>query len=241
MYDLVVDSVLKHALPFEGIFRSLLVAGADPGAVDSLGDSLVAVVLTSGQAAAVQMLINQGLDLLRLVGRFDFLHQAIRGGCAVLELLLGTRNWDTCLLPDHLNRCECEQAPGVAASTGRVETVQWLLDRGFLVRAQSPPTVHLLANAACAEAEDANVAATIDLLLQHGLDINEQVSGETALMCVATRYNLECLSASRRVRMRILLDRGAKLLPPQSLPQATRYDSLGPLSVNPIGRHRDLD
>ncbi|PWY66386.1 ankyrin [Aspergillus sclerotioniger CBS 115572] len=240
-FNSVDDSALKHSLPFEGIFRCLLAAGADPTAVDGRGDSLTAIILASGQTAAVQMLIDQGFDLSRSLTRYNLLHQAIRGGRRVLDLLIGTGKWDTFLLPDHLDRSGCEQALGVAASTGKAQIVQWLLDRGFPVRAQSPSAVNLLANVACAEAEDADVAATIDFLLQYGLDIDESTSYGTTLERVASHYGFYGEPSAGRERIRMLLNRGADLLPLDSLRESMRYNSPEPLSANLVGRHIGLD
>ncbi|PWY63634.1 ankyrin [Aspergillus eucalypticola CBS 122712] len=186
---------LRHAIPFEGILRHLLAAGADPTAVDRPGDTLPAI-----------MLIDKEIDLPCHMDLVTFLHQAIRGGPAVLDLL-------------HLDRTACEQALVIAASTGKIGTLQWLLDRGFSV-AQLSPTVNLIAEAACTAASDADAAETIDLLLQHGLDINkrihERIGRKTALAHVAYHYNLHTHSETGRVRLRMLVDRGAYLLPPRS-------------------------
>ncbi|OJI79400.1 hypothetical protein ASPTUDRAFT_78790 [Aspergillus tubingensis CBS 134.48] len=210
---------LRHAIPFEGIFSHLLAAGADPTAVDRPGDTLPAIVLASGRTALVQMLIDKGIDLPCHMDLAKFLHQAIRGGAAVLDLLVRTGKWNSYLFPEHLDKTACEQALAIAASTGKIETLQWLLDRGFSV-AQSSPTVNLIAEAACTAATDADAAETIDLLLQHGLDINkrihERIGRKTALAHVAYHYNMHTDSDTGRVRLRMLVDRGAHLLPPRS-------------------------
>ncbi|GLA28587.1 hypothetical protein CBS147346_10720 [Aspergillus niger] len=235
-------AALRHAIPFEGIFRRLLAAGADPTAINRPGDTLPAIVLALGRTAIVQMLIDQGLDLSRHMSRANLLHQAIRGGPAVLDLLVRTGKWNNYIFPEHLDKTACEQALGIAASTGKIETLQWLLDRGFPV-AQSSPTVNLLAEAACTAASDADAAKTIDLLLQHGLDINELINEpigyETPLSHVAIHYNRHMDSHTGRVRMRMLLNRGAHLLPPRSLSQ--RYNPYTSTRVVCFGRSSDLD
>ncbi|RAH65581.1 ankyrin [Aspergillus aculeatinus CBS 121060] len=242
--DHLVAPALKHAIPFESIFRRLLVAGADPTAVDSMKYSVIAHVLRSGRTVVVQMLIDEDLDLSLHLTRSNLLHEAVRGGRAVLELLLNTGKWDSLLSPGHLDPSICEKALGIAAETAQVEALQWLLDRGFLpVRgAQSPPPkVHLLSLAALTKAADEDAAATLDLLLQAGLDIDETIAYKTALQSVARHYNLFGESERFRVRSRMLLERGATLLPPQSLPQATRYDTLSGFNIRLIGQHPELD
>lgn len=233
-------AALKHAIPFEGIFRRLLATGADTTAVPGQGNTLVAAVLASGCTAVVQMLIDQGLDLSRHMGRANFLHQAIRGGAAVLDMLVREGKWNSYLSPEHLDRTACEQALGIAASTGQVETLEWLLDRDFPIN-QSSSTVNLLAQAACTEASDAHASRTIDLLLRHGLNINQVIGRETALTRVAIHYRMLMDCDTGRARMRMLLDRGAHLLPPRSLPQATRYNPYGSSSVTGVGRSPCLD
>ncbi|RAK85506.1 ankyrin repeat protein [Aspergillus costaricaensis CBS 115574] len=212
-------AALKHAIPFEGIFRHLLTAGADPTAVDCQGDTIPATVLASGRTTLVQALIDQGLDLSHHMRRANFLHQAIRGGPAVLDLLVRTGGWNSYIFPEHLDKTTCEQALVIAVSTGKIETLRWLLDRGFSV-AQLSPTVNLIAEAACTATTDADAAETIDLLLQHGLDINkrihERIGRKTALAHVAYHYNLHTDSDTGRVRLRMLVDRGAHLLSPRS-------------------------
>ncbi|OJJ95360.1 hypothetical protein ASPACDRAFT_47707, partial [Aspergillus aculeatus ATCC 16872] len=44
-----------------------------------------------------------------------------------------------------------------------------------------------------------------------------------------------------RLRMRMLLERSANLLPPQSLPRPTRYHTVSRFDLNLIGRHPNLD
>lgn len=47
----------------------------------------------------------------------------------------------------------------------------------------------MLARAMCTKASATNTAATVDLPLQHGLDINETMTSQTALMRVASCYS----------------------------------------------------
>ncbi|BCS01801.1 uncharacterized protein AKAW2_60065S [Aspergillus luchuensis] len=235
-------AALKHAIPFEGIFRRLLAVGADPTAVDCQGDTIPATVLASGHTALVQALIDQGLDLSRHMCRANFLHQAIRGGAAVLDLLVRTGKWNSYILPEHLDKTACEQALVIATSTGKVEILQWLLDRGFSV-AELSPTVNLIAEAACTAASDADAAETIDLLLQHGLDINKRIQKnvgcETALAHVAYHYNLHTDNDTGRVRLRMLVDRGAHLLPPRS--PSERYNPYTSTTAVCVGVSSVLD
>ncbi|PYH66730.1 ankyrin repeat protein [Aspergillus vadensis CBS 113365] len=233
---------LRHAIPFEGIFRHLLAAGADPTAVDRPGDPLPAIVLASGRTALVQMMIDKGIDLPCHMDLANFLHQAIRGGPAVLDLLVRTGRWNSYIFPEHLDKTACEQALVIAASTGKIETLQWLLDRGFSV-AQLSPTVNLIAEAACTAASDADATETIDLLLQHGLDINKRIQKnvdcETALAHVAYHYNLHMDSDTGRVRLRMLVDRGAYLLPPRS--PSERYNPYTSTTAVCVGVSSVLD
>ncbi|GLB07220.1 hypothetical protein AtubIFM57258_002549 [Aspergillus tubingensis] len=199
-------AALKHAIPFEGIFHHLLTAGADPTAVDCQGDTIPATVLADSICRAI------------CVGPISFTKPS-EGGAAVLDLLVRTGRWNSYIFPEHLDKTACEQALVIAASTGKIETLQWLLDRGFSV-AQLSPTVNLIAEAACTAASDADAAETIDLLLQHGLDINkrirERIGRKTALAHVAYHYNMHTDNDTGRVRLRMLVDRGAHLLPPRS-------------------------
>lgn len=235
-------AALKHAIPFEGIFRRLLAVGADPTAVDCQGDTIPATVLASGSTALVQALIDQGLDLSRHMRRANFLHQAIRGGAAVLDLLVRTGKWNSYILPEYLDKTACEQALVIAASTGKVETLQWLLDRGFSV-AELSPTVNLIAEAACTAASNADAAETIDLLLQHGLNVNKRIQKnvgcETALAHVAYHYNMHTDSDTGRVRLRMLVDRGAHLLPPRS--PSERYNPYTSTTAVSVGVSSVLD
>ncbi|RAK78147.1 uncharacterized protein BO72DRAFT_495300 [Aspergillus fijiensis CBS 313.89] len=166
---------------------------------------------------------------------------------AVLELLLSTGKWNSLLSPVHLDPSICEKALAIATEAAQVQNLQWLLDRGFLpVRgpqssSSPPPTVNLLGLVALTTGADDAAAATLDLLLRAGLDVNEIISRETALTLVAWRCDLWQESQRCRVRMRMLLDRGAHLLPPQNLPHATRCGILGPLSLKLLGRHPELD
>ncbi|RAH65579.1 ankyrin repeat domain-containing protein [Aspergillus aculeatinus CBS 121060] len=243
-FDRTVAPALKHAIPFEGIFRRLLAAGADPTAVDSINISVIGHALRSGRTAVVQMLIDEGLDLSLYLTHSNLLHEAVRGGRAVLELLLAAGKWDSLLLPTNLDLSSREKALGIAAEAGEIQTLRWLLDRGFLpVRGPQlpPPTVHLLGLASCTNAADADAATILDLLLQAGLDINEIISRETALTLLADRCYSRGEPQHGRLRMRMLLERGANLLPPQSLPQATRYHTVSRFDLNLIGRHPDLD
>lgn len=61
-------------------------------------------------------------------------------------------------------------------------------DKGFPIRGQSPPAVDQLGRTACTKASATNAAATVDLLLQHGPDINKTIISQTALMRVASYY-----------------------------------------------------
>lgn len=122
--DRVSHSPLMHAIPFEGVFRCLLAAGAEPTAIDSRGDSLLAFILESGQTGAVQLLIDQGLDLLCHLSRYNPLHQAIRGGRAIPKLLVWAGKWNDLLPPGHLPSSTCEKALEIAASNGQVEALQ---------------------------------------------------------------------------------------------------------------------
>ncbi|GKZ17847.1 hypothetical protein AbraIFM66951_012113 [Aspergillus brasiliensis] len=233
---------LKHAIPFEGIFRHLLTAGTGPTTAHCQdNETLIVTILASSRTTVVQMLIDQGINLAHHMHQANILHQAIRGGPVVLDLLVRAGKWNSYLLPEHLDQKVCKQALGIAASTGQVETLQWLLDRGFPVAPSSSPTVNLFAQAACTEASDTHAARTIDFLLKHGLDINQVIPYKTALAHVAVHYDMLMDRDAGRVRMRMLLDRGAHLLPPRSLPRPTGYKPYGSSSGTDVGRSFDLD
>ncbi|RAH86979.1 ankyrin [Aspergillus japonicus CBS 114.51] len=168
--------------------------------------TVAAVVLGSGRTALVQMLLDREFDLPLLMGRASFIHQAIGGGRAVFELLLRQQRWDDLLLPGYLPSMACEQAFCVAANTGRVEMVQFLIDLGFHTRLPRPRQIDSFYMAAKSmDRPDADPSATIDLLLRCGEDINQTVGGHTALDRAALMRNPSCV--------RLLLRHGANPLP----------------------------
>ncbi|OJJ98125.1 hypothetical protein ASPACDRAFT_62375 [Aspergillus aculeatus ATCC 16872] len=177
------NPALMAAMPFEGIFQCLLDAGASPGRMNAEETTVAAAVLGSGRTALVQTLLDREFDLPLLMGRnASFIHQAIEGGRAVFELLLQQQRWDDLLLPENLNSMACEQALSVAAYTGRVEMVQFLIDQGFHARLARPRQVDIFCMAARSmDRPDADPSAIVDLLLQYGEDINQEVGGHTAL------------------------------------------------------------
>ncbi|OJK02244.1 hypothetical protein ASPACDRAFT_41063 [Aspergillus aculeatus ATCC 16872] len=239
--DSTISPALTYAIPLERILRRLLAAAADPTAVNDSNDSVISHALVSGQTTVIQILIDEGLDFSRHLGRFHLSHAAVRGGRAVLDLLVNTGKWDFLLSPVHVDPITCEKALKVAAETAQVETLQWLLDRGFLP-VRHPlllaRTVNLRSPAALTDAADEKAAATLDLLLRAGLDLDAQISYGTPLMNVGSHYYAWGEPQRFRMRARMLLDRGATLLPPKSLPQATRYRYP---ARNAVGHHPELN
>ncbi|RAK77861.1 ankyrin, partial [Aspergillus fijiensis CBS 313.89] len=171
------NPALIAAMSFQGIFQCLLDAGASPGRMNVEETTVVAAVLGSGRTALVQMLLDRELDLPLLMGRrTSFIHQAIGGGRAVFELLLQQQRWDDLLLPENLTSMACEEALSVAATTGRVEMVQFLIDQGFHARLPRPRQVDIFCVAARSmDRPDADPSAIVDLLLRYGEDINQKV------------------------------------------------------------------
>lgn len=167
---------LKHLI---SVVKELIIAGCDVNKRDSNGCNALALVIQTGHAELIQLLISYGSDLniVHSSGRYSLMTAAHFNYTDILEILI-----DACKGNHTIIDQQDIQGNNAAMYAYKRDVLQLLLDAGSYININNNAGTTLLINAAKLKYID-----IVQLLIEKGVDLNQQDINQNTALLVAIK------------------------------------------------------